>query len=123
MGLRRTSSIGGRHRRRIRHPAKPGRRSRFEELRCRDCHPAESQSLVQSLRSAPFKARPIDPSSTAYLDANTGEWYTFAQFSGQVTAFAQRLRVSQKAIGFHFGYNDSAGLIAYLGVIESAMRS
>jgi len=59
------------------------------------------------------------PAPKRFLDANTGEWFHPAQLSGLVTAFAERLRFPQKALGFHFGFNDSAGLIAYLGAIES----
>src|SRR5258705_379939 len=66
-----------------------------------------------------FKSAHQDPDSRAFLDANTGEWFTRAQLSRLVTAFADRLRFSQKALGFHFGFNDCAGLIAYLGAIES----
>jgi len=66
-----------------------------------------------------FKPSAHDPDSKAFLDANTGEWLTRAQLSRHVTAFAERLRFPRKAFGFHFGLNDSAGLIAYLGAIES----
>src|SRR5215213_5283138 len=66
-----------------------------------------------------FQSSPRDPNSKGFFDTGTGEWLTRGQLSLLVTAFAERLRFPKKAIGFHFGFNDTAGLIAYLGAIES----
>ena len=60
-----------------------------------------------------------DPGSKAFLDADTGEWFTRAQLSSRVTAFADLLRFPAKALGFHFAFNDGDSLIAYLAAIEA----
>ena len=53
-----------------------------------------------------------DPKAKAFFDADTGEWFTRAQLSSRVTAFADRLRFPAKALGFHFALNDGDSLIA-----------
>jgi len=60
-----------------------------------------------------------DPKAKAFFDADTGEWFTRAQLSCRVTAFADRLRFPAKALGFHFAFNDGDSLIAYLAAIEA----
>ncbi len=60
-----------------------------------------------------------DPKAKAFFDADTGEWFTRAQLSSRVTAFADRLRFPAKALGFHFALNDGDSLVAYLAAIEA----
>jgi acyl-CoA synthetase (AMP-forming)/AMP-acid ligase II len=60
-----------------------------------------------------------EPGAKAFLDADTGAWFTRAQLASRVTAFAGRLRFPAKALGFHFAFNDGDSLIAYLAAIEA----
>ncbi len=60
-----------------------------------------------------------DPAAKAFFDANTGEWFSRAQLSSRVAAFAGCLQFPAKALGFHFPFNDGDSLIAYLAAIEA----
>ena len=60
-----------------------------------------------------------DPGAKAFLNADTGAWFTRAQLASRVTAFAGRLQFPAKALGFHFALNDGDSLIAYLAAIEA----
>jgi acyl-CoA synthetase (AMP-forming)/AMP-acid ligase II len=66
-----------------------------------------------------FRAASHAPHAQTVFDACTGSWLTFAQFSERVESFAAHLRFPRKALGFHFPWNDSPSLIAYVAAIEA----
>jgi acyl-CoA synthetase (AMP-forming)/AMP-acid ligase II len=68
---------------------------------------------------AEFLHSGVNPGAKAFLDADTGEWFTRAQLFSRVTAFANSLQFPAKALGFHFAFNDGDSLIAYLAAIEA----
>src|SRR6266581_2589936 len=61
----------------------------------------------------------VNPGAKAFLDADTGAWFTHAQLFSRVTAFANSLQFPAKALGFHFAFNDADSLIAYLAAVEA----
>src|SRR5258708_3636832 len=66
-----------------------------------------------------LKSGEHDPASYAFFDANSSEWYTRARLLSRIDAVLERLQFPIKAIGFHFGLEDAAGLIAYQAALES----
>lgn len=66
-----------------------------------------------------LKASGHDPDARAVFDGNTGAWFTRAQLTGRVAAFAGRLQFPRKALVFLFAFNDSESLVAYLAAIHA----
>src|SRR4051794_18762995 len=66
-----------------------------------------------------LKASEHNPSGKAFLDADSGEWFTRGQLYSRVLAVADELSFSKKALGFHFVFNDAGSLITYLAAIET----
>src|SRR5215831_2984871 len=66
-----------------------------------------------------LKASTHDPDSRAVFEGNTGQWLTRRHIAGRVAAFVERLQFSRKALGFHFAFDDAAGVIGYLAAVEA----
>lgn len=66
-----------------------------------------------------LKALGHNPGTRTVFDGSTGEWFSRAQLIDRVADFADRLQFPRKALGFHFAFNDSESLIAYLAAIQA----
>ena len=66
-----------------------------------------------------LKASKHSANNRAFLDADTGQWFTRGQLSDHVNAFAAKLSFAKKALGFNFAFNNSSSLIAYLAAVEA----